>query len=82
MGTGIETYAGNDKVRDVILTKLAGDDLVELFAVLSEVTAARGGEADLDVAAAEVRLDGAVLPLGYILTATPYMWLAILLAWP
>jgi peptide/nickel transport system permease protein len=26
-------------------------------------------------------LDGAVLPLGYILTATPYMWLAILLAW-
>lgn len=26
-------------------------------------------------------LDSAVLPLGYILTATPYMWLAILLAW-
>ena len=26
-------------------------------------------------------LDGAVLPVGYILTATPYMWLAILLAW-
>jgi peptide/nickel transport system permease protein len=26
-------------------------------------------------------LDGAVLPIGYLLTATPYMWLAILLAW-
>jgi len=26
-------------------------------------------------------LDGVVLPVGYILTATPYMWLAILLAW-
>ena len=26
-------------------------------------------------------LDGAVLPVGYVLTATPYMWLAILLAW-
>ncbi len=26
-------------------------------------------------------LDGAVLPMGSILTATPYMWLAILLAW-
>ncbi len=26
-------------------------------------------------------LDNTVLPIGYILTATPYMWLAILLAW-
>jgi peptide/nickel transport system permease protein len=26
-------------------------------------------------------LDGVVLPVGYLLTATPYMWLAILLAW-
>lgn len=26
-------------------------------------------------------LDNTVLPFGYILTATPYMWLAILLAW-
>lgn len=26
-------------------------------------------------------LDNTVLPLGYILTATPYMWLGILLAW-
>jgi len=26
-------------------------------------------------------LDNTVLPLGYILTATPYMWLAIVLAW-
>ena len=26
-------------------------------------------------------LDNAVLPIGYILTATPYMWLAIVIAW-
>jgi peptide/nickel transport system permease protein len=26
-------------------------------------------------------LDNAVLPVGYILTATPYMWLAIVVAW-
>jgi len=26
-------------------------------------------------------LDNTILPLGYILTATPYMWLGILLAW-
>ena len=26
-------------------------------------------------------LDSAVLPIGYILTATPYMWLAIMIAW-
>jgi peptide/nickel transport system permease protein len=32
-------------------------------------------------AARNERLDNSVLPLGYILTATPYMWLGILLAW-
>ncbi|MBN3585087.1 ABC transporter permease, partial [Algoriphagus aestuarii] len=26
-------------------------------------------------------LDNTILPIGYILTATPYMWLALLLAW-
>ena len=26
-------------------------------------------------------LDNTVLPVGYALTATPYMWLAILLSW-
>ncbi|HLU99000.1 MAG TPA: ABC transporter permease [Thermobifida alba] len=26
-------------------------------------------------------LDNTILPLGYVLTATPYMWLALLLAW-
>jgi peptide/nickel transport system permease protein len=26
-------------------------------------------------------LDNTILPIGYVLTATPYMWLAILLAW-
>jgi peptide/nickel transport system permease protein len=32
-------------------------------------------------AARRKRLDNTVLPIGYILTATPYMWLGILLAW-
>lgn len=32
-------------------------------------------------AARAKRLDNTILPLGYILTATPYMWLALLLAW-
>jgi len=32
-------------------------------------------------AARNKRLDNTVLPIGYILTATPYMWLGILLAW-
>ena len=32
-------------------------------------------------AARSKRLDNTLLPVGYILTATPYMWLGILLAW-
>ena len=32
-------------------------------------------------AARSERLDNTILPIGYILTATPYMWLAILLGW-
>lgn len=32
-------------------------------------------------AARSKRLDNTVLPVGYVLTATPYMWLGILLAW-
>lgn len=32
-------------------------------------------------AARSKRLDNTILPVGYILTATPYMWLGILLAW-
>jgi peptide/nickel transport system permease protein len=33
------------------------------------------------LAARRRKLDNTVLPIGYTLTATPYMWLAILLAW-
>lgn len=32
-------------------------------------------------AARNKRLDNTALPIGYILTATPYMWLGLLLAW-
>jgi peptide/nickel transport system permease protein len=33
------------------------------------------------IAARRHLLDNAVLPIGYVLTATPYMWLAIVIAW-
>lgn len=33
------------------------------------------------MAARTKRLDNTILPVGYILSATPYMWLGILLAW-
>jgi peptide/nickel transport system permease protein len=33
------------------------------------------------IAARRHVLDNAVLPIGYVLTATPYMWLAIVIAW-
>jgi peptide/nickel transport system permease protein len=33
------------------------------------------------IAARRQLLDNAVLPIGYVLTATPYMWLAIVIAW-
>jgi peptide/nickel transport system permease protein len=33
------------------------------------------------MAARRKRLDNTVLPVGYVLTAMPYMWLAIMLAW-
>jgi peptide/nickel transport system permease protein len=33
------------------------------------------------MAARRKRLDNSVLPVGYVLTAMPYMWLAIMLAW-
>ena len=32
-------------------------------------------------AARSKRLDNTLLPVGYLLTATPYMWLGLLLAW-
>ena len=43
---GIETYAPTTTVKDAILTKLV-NDLTELFAVATEVTAARDGETNL-----------------------------------
>ena len=46
MGTGQDVILGTDKVKDALLTKLA-DDLVELFAILTEVEAARDGESTL-----------------------------------
>lgn len=33
------------------------------------------------IAARRRRLDNTILPIGYVLTATPYQWLAIILAW-
>lgn len=65
---GIETYSGNDVVRDVILTKLAANDLVELFATLAEVATARGVYANLNarIAAIDALIAGGLPEAAFI----------------
>ena len=46
MGTGQDTILGTDSVRDALKIKV-NDDMTELFAIKSEVEAARDGEASL-----------------------------------
>lgn len=46
MGTGQDTILGTDTVRDALKTKI-NDDMAELFAIKSEVEAARDGESSL-----------------------------------
>lgn len=43
MGTGQDTILGTDTVRDALKTKI-NDDMAELFAIKSEVEAARDGD--------------------------------------
>ena len=75
---GISVWLFPQPVLQVILTALPYTLALLIPAILLAFWAGNKFGA---YAARKKWLDGAVLPLGYILTATPYMWLAILLAW-
>lgn len=76
LGTSIFLFP--QPVLDVIMKAVPYDIFLLLPAILlSWWTGNKFGA----FAARSKRLDNTVLPIGYILTATPYMWLGILLAW-
>lgn len=75
---GISAYLFPQPVTRVILRAVPYDLFLLIPAVvLSWIAGNRFGA----YAARRNWLDNTALPLGYILTATPYMWLGILLAW-
>ncbi len=75
---GISTWLFPQPVIAVIYRAVPYDLLLLLPAILLSWIAGN----QVGAMAARVRwLDNTILPLGYILTATPYMWLALLLAW-
>jgi len=76
LGTSI--YLFPTPVKDVILSAIPYDIALLIPAILLSWIAGNNFGA---FAARSKRLDNTLLPLGYILTATPYMWLGILLAW-
>jgi peptide/nickel transport system permease protein len=76
LGTSI--YLFPTPVKEVILKAVPYDIALLLPAVVLSWIAGNNFGA---FAARSKRLDNTLLPLGYILTATPYMWLGILLAW-
>lgn len=75
---GISVYLFPTPVTDVILEAVPYDIALLLPAILLSWYAGNKFGA---YAARSKRLDNTLLPIGYILTATPYMWLGILLAW-
>ena len=75
---GISVFVFPTPVLQVIMDAVPYDLLLLLPAILLSWLAGNWFGA---FAARSKWLDNTVLPLGYILTATPYMWLAILLAW-
>jgi hypothetical protein len=75
---GISTYLFPTPVVRVLLRGVPYDIALLLPAILLSWLAGNRFGA---FAARTKWLDNTVLPLGYILTATPYMWLGILLAW-
>ncbi|GAB3704712.1 ABC transporter permease [Nocardiopsis oceani] len=75
---GISVLFYPQEVTDVVLRHVPYTLALLLPAiVLSWIVGNRFGA----FAARNKVLDNSLLPLGYILTATPYMWLALLLAW-
>jgi peptide/nickel transport system permease protein len=76
LGTSIFLFP--TPVMDVIMSAVPYDIILLLPAILLSWYAGNKFGA---YAARSKRLDNTLLPVGYILTATPYMWLGILLAW-
>jgi len=75
---GISVYLFPQPVIKVIMRAVPFDIFLLLPAILLSWIAGN----KFGAFAARTRwLDNTILPLGYILTATPYMWLGILLAW-
>jgi len=75
---GISIYLFPTPVTEVLIHAVPYDVFLLLPAILLSWFAGN----KFGAFAARTRwLDNTVLPLGYILTATPYMWLGILLAW-
>jgi peptide/nickel transport system permease protein len=75
---GISVYVFPQPVAKVIMDAVPFDIILLVPAILLSWLAGNWFGA---FAARSKRLDNTILPLGYILTATPYMWLAMLLAW-
>jgi peptide/nickel transport system permease protein len=75
---GVSIYLFPTPVRDVIMNAIPYDIALLVPAILLSWWAGNKLGA---FAARSQRMDNTVLPAGYILTGTPYMWLAILLAW-
>ncbi|MCY9785463.1 ABC transporter permease [Nocardiopsis sp. EMB25] len=76
LGVSIMLYP--EPVTDVIMRSVPYTLAVLLPAILlSWIVGNRFGA----FAARSKVLDNTILPVGYVLTATPYMWLALLLAW-
>lgn len=75
---GISIYVFPKPVLQIIMNAVPYDILLLLPAILLSWFAGNNFGA---YAARSKRLDNSLLPVGYILTATPYMWLGILLAW-
>lgn len=75
---GISVYLFPQPVTKVIMRAVPYDIFLMLPAILLSWFAGNWFGA---FAARTKWLDNTILPVGYILTATPYMWLGILLAW-
>ncbi|KAA3643523.1 MAG: ABC transporter permease [Chloroflexi bacterium] len=75
---GISTYLFPTPVTEVLLRAVPYDIALLVPAILVGWYAGNKFGA---FAARSKWLDNTISPLGYILTATPYMWLGILLAW-
>jgi peptide/nickel transport system permease protein len=75
---GISILQFPKPVADVIKSALPFDLLLLIPSILLSYLAGNKFGA---FAARSKRLDNTMLPVGYVLTATPYMWLGILLGW-